>query len=145
MWKAALLLLLALIYVVVPWDLDFVPLFGRVDDLLLLLLALAYTWKRYLFLRGKVSPEQGGRGGEGSAAGNTSSGRDPDEGDPYRVLGVKPGDDEETIRKAYRSLLGKYHPDRVQHLGEEFGEIALRRTKAINLAWQRIRKERKFT
>lgn len=146
MWKAVLLLLLALLYVVVPWDFDFVPGFGRIDDLIIFLLALAYYWKRKKIFQGRMPPGGGGRSrSAGNDEGASPPGRDHGEDDPYQVLGVKPGDDEETIRKAYRELLGKYHPDRVQHLGEEFREIALHRTKSINLAWQRIRKERKFT
>ena len=31
--------------------------------------------------------------------------------DPYSVLGITPGADEETIKKAYRQLAKKYHPD----------------------------------
>ncbi len=30
---------------------------------------------------------------------------------PYETLGVRPGDSEDAIRKAYRSLAKKYHPD----------------------------------
>ena len=31
--------------------------------------------------------------------------------DPYRVLGLKPGASDEEVRKAYRALAKKYHPD----------------------------------
>ena len=31
--------------------------------------------------------------------------------DPYRVLGISPGADEETIKKAYRQKCKQYHPD----------------------------------
>lgn len=145
MWKAVLLLLLALFYVVVPWDLDFVPLFGRIDDLIIFLLALRYFWRQTQFFRGRMPPG-GGRGREsGGYEEGSSPGKERGGGDPYEILGVKPADDEETIRKSYRDLLGKYHPDRVHHLGEEFREIASRKTKSINHAWQRIRKERRLT
>ena len=32
--------------------------------------------------------------------------------DPYEVLGVSRDADEETIKKAYRALVKKYHPDK---------------------------------
>ena len=32
--------------------------------------------------------------------------------DPYQVLGVSPQDDEATIKKAYKKLALKHHPDR---------------------------------
>ena len=31
--------------------------------------------------------------------------------DPYSVLGIQPGADEETIKKAYRQKCKQYHPD----------------------------------
>ena len=30
---------------------------------------------------------------------------------PYDILGVKPGDDDSTIKNAYRKLAKKHHPD----------------------------------
>lgn len=38
----------------------------------------------------------------------------------YAVLGLEPGADMETIKKSYRQLSMKYHPDKVSHLGDEF-------------------------
>ena len=38
--------------------------------------------------------------------------RDLDGFDPYMILGVKPGDDWDSIRNAYLSLAKSYHPDR---------------------------------
>ena len=48
----------------------------------------------------------------------------------------------EEIRRRYKEKLLQYHPDRVQHLGKEFQEIAERRTKEITEAYQRILRER---
>jgi len=45
-------------------------------------------------------------------------------------------DDLATIRKKYKELLAKYHPDKVQHLGIEFQEMAERKTKAIMEAYE---------
>jgi hypothetical protein len=143
-WPAVLLLTAALLYVIIPWDFDFVPLVGRLDDVLFVLLALYYYRKRKRSLGGRGGASESRR--EGSSAreepGATARG---EESDPYLLLGVDRGDGEDDIKRAYREMLGKYHPDRVQHLGEEFREMAAQRTKTINLAWQRVREERNFS
>ena len=58
-----------------------------------------------------------------------------------RILGVTDKDSQATIRKKYKELLGKYHPDKVQHLGIEFQEMAERKTKAIIQAYEFFRKK----
>jgi DnaJ-domain-containing protein 1 len=59
----------------------------------------------------------------------------------YRqVLGVTTEDNPATVRKKYKELLAKYHPDKVQHLGIEFQEMAERKTKAITEAYEFFRK-----
>ncbi len=55
---------------------------------------------------------------------------------PYEVLGVSPNDDEETIKKAYRRLVKKYHPDRYQ--GSPLADEASEKLKEINLAYDMI-------
>jgi DnaJ-domain-containing protein 1 len=52
------------------------------------------------------------------------------------ILGVSYSADEREIRAAYRSQLAKYHPDKVTHLGDEFYDLASRRTKEIIEAYQ---------
>jgi DnaJ-domain-containing protein 1 len=60
----------------------------------------------------------------------------------YRqILGVTDKDGPATIRRKYRELLAKYHPDKVQHLGIEFQEMAERKTKAIIQAYEFLRKK----
>jgi len=53
----------------------------------------------------------------------------------YAVLGLEPGADMETIKKAYRQLSMKYHPDKVAHLGDEFKNVAEDKMKEINSAY----------
>ncbi len=60
--------------------------------------------------------------------------------DPYKVLGVNPSDSDETIKKAYRELVKKYHPDRYQDNPLE--DLAKEKLQAINEAYDRITKER---
>jgi DnaJ like chaperone protein len=62
----------------------------------------------------------------------------------YKVLEVDTNADEETIKKAYRRMANKYHPDKVNHLGEDFLVVAEDKFKAINTAYQQIKRERGF-
>ena len=41
----------------------------------------------------------------------------------------------ETIKKSYRQLSMKYHPDKVSHLGDEFKKVAEEKMKEINAAY----------
>ena len=58
----------------------------------------------------------------------------------YAVLGLKPGADAATIKKAHRKLSMKYHTDKVQHLGEEFRLVAEEKMKEINAAYDFFKK-----
>lgn len=52
---------------------------------------------------------------------------------PYEVLGVSPDADEETIKKAYRTLAKKYHPDK--YVNTPMAETASEKMKEINEAY----------
>jgi len=54
--------------------------------------------------------------------------------DPYKVLGVSPDASDEEIKKAYRRLAKKYHPD--LHPGDKEAE---RRMNEINAAYDQIK------
>lgn len=60
--------------------------------------------------------------------------------DPYSVLGVSPGVNDDELKKAYRELVKKNHPDRFQD--PELARVAEERMKEINAAYEEIQKMR---
>ena len=60
--------------------------------------------------------------------------------DPYQVLGVSPQASDDEVKKAYRDLAKKYHPD--NYANTEFVDIAGEKMKEINEAYDRILQER---
>ena len=60
--------------------------------------------------------------------------------DPYRVLGIDPTATDEEVKKAYREMAKKYHPDNYANM--EFADVANEKMKAINEAYDAILKER---
>ena len=75
---------------------------------------------------------------EETAGSRSSFGDKATSKDPYTVLGVGRSSPPEEIKRAYRRLATKYHPDKVNHMGEEFRELAERRFKEIQEAYQEI-------
>jgi DnaJ like chaperone protein len=62
----------------------------------------------------------------------------------YTILEVEPTATNEEIKKAYRSLAVKHHPDKVSYLGEDVRKNAEQKFKKINEAYEKIKKERGF-
>ena len=60
--------------------------------------------------------------------------------DPYKVLGVDPGATDEEVKKAYRALSRRYHPDANQNNPNQ--AAAEEKFKEIQQAYQQIMKER---
>ncbi|UCF84851.1 MAG: DnaJ domain-containing protein [Desulfobacteraceae bacterium] len=147
-----LLALLGLLYTISPYDLfpDLIIGWGWIDDLIVLGLLWwyfsnykkkRYKYKRY-FQKGERpsgGTDKGGSFREEETTGSRSgfSGRATSK-DPYTVLGVGRGSSAEEIKRAYRRLANKYHPDKVNHMGEEFRELAERRFKEIQEAYREL-------
>jgi len=60
----------------------------------------------------------------------------------YKILEVSPEDSDAAIKKAYRQLALKNHPDKVAYLGEEIRKRAQEKFQKINEAFETIKKER---
>lgn len=58
-----------------------------------------------------------------------------------QILGVTKEDGPGDIKRKYKDLLSKYHPDKVQHLGVEFQEMAENKTRKIVEAYEFFRKK----
>lgn len=66
----------------------------------------------------------------------------PADGDPYAVLGIASSAADDELEQAYRRLMSEYHPDRVANAAAEIREIADRRAREINQAYDHIKRQR---
>ena len=62
----------------------------------------------------------------------------------YKILEIDPSCNNDELKKGYRKMANKYHPDKVSHLGDDLQRIAEDKFKAVNNAYQTIKKERKI-
>ncbi len=60
----------------------------------------------------------------------------------YKILEIDPSSADVEIKRAYRRMANKYHPDKVSHLGSELIILAEEKFKSVNDAYQSIKKER---
>jgi DnaJ like chaperone protein len=60
----------------------------------------------------------------------------------YEILEVKPEATDEEVKKAYRRMANKYHPDKVSYLGEQMQKAAHEKFQKVNEAYENIKKER---
>ena len=147
-----LLIILAILYVLSPYDFfpDFFAIgWGWLDDLIV----LALLWRYLNFLSKKPFGSQqfyqqyrrsyknknydqfSQEDARQARSEFEEAGRSKD---PYDVLNIPRNASPEDIKKAYRELANKYHPDKVLHLGEEFKKLAEKRFKEIEEAYRKL-------
>lgn len=152
-----LIILFVFAYFIFPYDLipDFFGLFGRIDDFSLLGLLI---WSvRRLLLRRKQDyrgfyQQNEPKGGpyyrnsnrqrdkqyyERQEKAKTEREKEGD-GDPYIILNVSRHATKDEIKRAYKELIKKYHPDKVAYLGEEFQKIAHKKMVDIQKAYEML-------
>ena len=62
----------------------------------------------------------------------------------YKILEVDKTATNDEIKKSYRELAKKHHPDKVQHLGDAYVKAAQDKFQQIQKAYQNIKNERGF-
>ncbi len=62
--------------------------------------------------------------------------------DAYTILEISEDSSEDEVRKAYRKMAAKYHPDKVSSLGEEHVKAAEEKFKQVQEAFAQIKKVR---
>lgn len=143
-----LIYLILILYVISPYDIlpDFFAGLGWIDDLIIL--GVLY-WYHFIYRRAKMRArydEAYHQEGEGTKREyyqeeqqqKAQTARRFSKRDPYDLLGVSKGASQDEIRRAYRKLIVKYHPDKVDHLGDEFRVLAEQRFKEIQEAYQEL-------
>lgn len=80
--------------------------------------------------------------GRSSYSGGSSYSRTSYKEDPYQVLGLTNSATDDEVKKAYRRLAMKYHPDKVESMGEEVKKNAEAQFRKINEAYEQIKTAR---
>ncbi|MDO1502285.1 TerB family tellurite resistance protein [Winogradskyella maritima] len=62
----------------------------------------------------------------------------------YKILEISKSVTDDEVKKAYRRMAKKYHPDRVSHLGKEHQAGAEEKFRQVQQAYEHIQKERGF-
>lgn len=62
----------------------------------------------------------------------------------YKILEITKSATNDEIKKAYRKMAKKYHPDKVEHLGDEHKKGAEDKFKQVQKAYEQLQKERGF-
>ena len=59
----------------------------------------------------------------------------------YKILEIDKNATDDEVKKAYRKMAVKFHPDKVSHLGEDFQKQAKEKFQKVSDAYEKIKKE----
>ncbi len=63
----------------------------------------------------------------------------------YKILGLRKEATDQEVKKAYRKMAVRYHPDKVAQMGEEYQKGAKEKFQRIQDAYEAIKKERNMS
>ncbi len=99
-------------------------------------------YTRHIGARFGGSNSDGYSGESGYSSSSRSTSYSQPHRDPYKVLGIDSTATDEEVKKAYRRLAMKYHPDKVEGMGEEVKKNAEAQFREINEAYEQIKTAR---
>ena len=62
----------------------------------------------------------------------------------YKILEIEKTASSTEIKKAYRTMVKKYHPDKLQHMDEVYRKGAEQKFRRVQEAYEQLQKERGF-
>lgn len=133
-------IILALLYFLSPYDL--IPGFhgvGWIDDIVIIVLLIRYLSKIKQNTSTQAPPfgyERRHQNQNSDDSASKESGASKQS--PFEILNIPAGASQQEIKAAYRKLANQYHPDKVAHLGKEFQQLAEKRFKEIQRAYQEL-------
>lgn len=93
-------------------------------------------WVVSKFMFGRPSPTMSSGDRQPEQDGSTTDARDRHSATWEEVLNVSAHASVEEIRRAYKTLMGQYHPDKVASLGDELKRLAEQKSKEITQAYR---------
>ncbi len=69
----------------------------------------------------------------------------PETDSAYKILEIERSATNDEVKKAYRRMAMKYHPDKVSTLGEDIRKAADEKFRKVNEAYNKIKEERKLS
>jgi hypothetical protein len=137
-WKV-LLCGLWLLYLLSPVDLvpDVFPMVGWIDDLFVLV-GLYWFFGHLRTASGRTGSSRSQRDAASESGRRLEEEPKAGAANPWQVLELSPDASDAEIAAAYKAQLLRYHPDRVAHLGDEFQQLAHRKTLEIQQAYTRL-------
>lgn len=62
----------------------------------------------------------------------------------YKILEIDRTATDAEVKKAYRTMAKKYHPDKLQHMDEAYQKGAEEKFRMVQQAYEQLQKERGF-
>jgi uncharacterized membrane protein YkvA (DUF1232 family) len=128
-----ILIIGVIIYALSPYDIipDFLFGWGWMDDIVI----VGLLWRYLNRTIQRTNQSHSKTDQQSSYQRKSKSTQTSSTPNPYRILGVSNNATRDEIKKAYKKLAIQYHPDKVHHLGDEFKDLAEKRFKEIQEAY----------